>query len=223
MRLRREAVVRTALTLLNEVGIDGLTTRRLAQELGVQSPALYWHFKNKRELLDLMAAAMHADTFAGERAPGDMQWTRWLAEDARAKRRALLSYRDGARVEAGSRPMPAQLPGLEAQLQALCAAGFTPRDALRACLAVDRYTMGWVIEEQAATEDARHSVQPRYPDEVFEDLPLLVQGAAVLRQDDPDADFDYGLRVLIAGIEADLEVSSPSAEEDSDTIDPTRC
>ncbi len=208
-RLRREVVVRAALTLLDEVGIDGLTTRRLARELGVQSPALYWHVKNKRELLDLMAAAMHADTFAGERAPRDVPWTRWLAEDAQAKRRALLSHRDGARVEAGSRPTPAQLPGLEAQLQALCAAGFTPRDALRACLAVDRYTMGWVLEEQAATADAGHGAHPQYPDEVFADLPLLAQGAAVLRQDDPDADFDYGLRVLIAGIEAALEAPAP--------------
>ena len=58
MKLQRDAVIRTALDLLDEVGIDGLSTRRLAERLGVQSPALYWHFKNKRALLDAMAKAM---------------------------------------------------------------------------------------------------------------------------------------------------------------------
>ena len=50
-KLSRETVIRAALDLLNEVGVDGLSTRRLAERLGVQQPALYWHFKNKRELL----------------------------------------------------------------------------------------------------------------------------------------------------------------------------
>lgn len=41
-KLQREAVIRTALELLNDVGMEGLTTRRLAERLGVQQPALYW-------------------------------------------------------------------------------------------------------------------------------------------------------------------------------------
>ena len=45
--LTREKVVRTALRLLDKVGLDGLTLRKLAAELRVQAPALYWHFKNK--------------------------------------------------------------------------------------------------------------------------------------------------------------------------------
>ena len=57
-KLQREAVIRTALELLNDVGMEGLTTRRLAERLGVQQPALYWHFKNKRALLDALAEAM---------------------------------------------------------------------------------------------------------------------------------------------------------------------
>ena len=54
-KLSRETVIRAALDLLNEVGVDGLSTRRLAERLGVQQPALYWHFKNKRELLDALS------------------------------------------------------------------------------------------------------------------------------------------------------------------------
>lgn len=54
-KLQRDTVVRAALTLLNEVGLDGLTTRRLAERLGVQQPALYWHFKNKQALIGALA------------------------------------------------------------------------------------------------------------------------------------------------------------------------
>ncbi|HGE7262434.1 TPA: TetR family transcriptional regulator, partial [Serratia marcescens] len=61
MRLTRETVLRGALALLNEIGIDALSTRRLAQHLGVQSPTLYWHFKNKAELLKAMAETIMLD------------------------------------------------------------------------------------------------------------------------------------------------------------------
>ena len=57
-RLNRDDVLRAALDLLNEVGIDALTTRKLAERLGVQSPTLYWHFKNKAALLDAMSQAV---------------------------------------------------------------------------------------------------------------------------------------------------------------------
>jgi AcrR family transcriptional regulator len=45
--LDRATIVATALRLLDEVGIDGLSTRRLATELGIKSASLYWHFKDK--------------------------------------------------------------------------------------------------------------------------------------------------------------------------------
>lgn len=47
-RLDRETIISAALDLLNEVGMEGLTTRKLAQKLGVEQPTLYWHVKNKR-------------------------------------------------------------------------------------------------------------------------------------------------------------------------------
>ena len=56
--LDRATIVRTALRLLDEVGIDGLSTRRLAAELGIKSASLYWHFKDKTELLNEMSGVM---------------------------------------------------------------------------------------------------------------------------------------------------------------------
>ncbi len=54
-KLDKEQVIDNALILLNEVGMEGLTTRKLAQKLGVEQPTLYWHVKNKRALLDALA------------------------------------------------------------------------------------------------------------------------------------------------------------------------
>ncbi|MFI6154653.1 TetR/AcrR family transcriptional regulator C-terminal domain-containing protein [Kitasatospora sp. NPDC051170] len=202
MALQRDEVVRTALRVLNEEGIEGLTTRRLARELGVQSPALYWHFKNKRELLDLMAEAMLAEALPPDRAPEPDRWPEWIAADARAKRKGLLAYRDGARVHAGTLPTVDELPAVEAQLSALCRAGLRPRTALRLLLTVDRYIMGWVTEEQAWLQNA--AGREPFPDEALDGLPLLSEAVEVLRMTDHDADFEYGLRVLIEGFRVEI-------------------
>ncbi len=213
MALQRDEVVRTALRLLDEVGIDGLTTRRLARELGVQSPALYWHFKSKRELLDLMAEAMLAEALPPDREPDPPEW---IAADARAKRRGLLAHRDGARVHAGTLPTADELPAVEAQLSALCRAGLHPSTALRLLLTVDRYLMGWVTEEQAWRQDAEQRDGAPFPDEALRDLPLLREAADVLRMTDHDADFEYGLRVLIEGFRTEIARESATGGASGD-------
>src|SRR3712207_4603006 len=54
--LTPRTVVEVALTLAESEGLEALTIRRLAKELGVTPMALYWHFRSKDELLDGMAA-----------------------------------------------------------------------------------------------------------------------------------------------------------------------
>src|SRR5947209_3552131 len=119
MKLERRAVVRAALRLLDEVGLDGLSLRRLAAEVGVRAPALYWYFKNKQELLDEMAEAMLAgQAWPASPAPGQ-EWSDWLAERARAHRRAMLAHRDGARLHAGTRPTEGHQPELAGVMRIL--------------------------------------------------------------------------------------------------------
>jgi len=204
MKLQRDAVIRTALDLLDEVGIDGLSTRRLAERLGVQSPALYWHFKNKRALLDAMAAAMMEA--AGMRQPVEpgADWRTWMAEDARRFRRALLSRRDGARLHAGTRPEPAEFAAVESETALLCARGLSPADALRAEIAIGRYVVGWVLEEQADAADAADREGERMAAADLAAYPTLAEGMAAVRDADPDAAFDYGLGLLLDGIAARL-------------------
>ncbi|MDI5967207.1 TetR/AcrR family transcriptional regulator C-terminal domain-containing protein [Streptantibioticus silvisoli] len=69
MPLRRETVVDAALELLDEVGLDALTTRALTGRLGVRPGALYWHVRDKRELLTAVAERIMDEVFAPATAP----------------------------------------------------------------------------------------------------------------------------------------------------------
>jgi AcrR family transcriptional regulator len=87
--LTLERIIDTAVTLLDEHGIDGLTMRRLAQLLGVTSTALYWHVKAKDDVLDLAV-----DQIFGEvpvpRPGGD--WRDDVRVLARGWRAAMLRH-----------------------------------------------------------------------------------------------------------------------------------
>ena len=129
----------------------------------------------------------------GPATPG-LEPAEWLAARAHAFRRALLAHRDGAVIHAGTLPGVELLPDLDAQITALVTHGLSPEDALRTLQAIGRYTVGWVLEEQAA---ARREDRPAaFPDSAS---PLLAQAATVIGRTGPDADFDFGLRALIAG------------------------
>jgi TetR/AcrR family tetracycline transcriptional repressor len=56
--LNREAVIQAALSMLDEVGVDGLSMRALADRLGVKAASLYWHLRDKDQLLELVAEAV---------------------------------------------------------------------------------------------------------------------------------------------------------------------
>ncbi len=139
---------------MNEVGVDGLTTRKLAERLGVQQPALYWHFRNKRALLDALAEAMLAENHTHSVPRADDDWRSFLIGNARSFRQALLAYRDGARIHAGTRPGAPQMETADAQLRFLREAGFSAGDAVNALMTISYFTVGAVLEEQAGDSDA---------------------------------------------------------------------
>ena len=103
-KLDKGTVIAAALELLNEVGMDNLTTRKLAERLKVQQPALYWHFQSKRALLDALAEAMLTERHTRSLPEENEDWRLFLKENAQSFRTALLYYRDGARIHAGTRP-----------------------------------------------------------------------------------------------------------------------
>ncbi len=205
MAITQADIVRTALRLLDDVGLEGLTLRRLGAELGVSAATLYWHVRDKRALLDLVAEAIVAEHRPpGGPAPGQ-PWWEWLAEAASAQYRALIGHRDAALVVAGNRPTENSLPAIEQTLSSLGEAGFPPVEALRSVLALGHFVMGSAMERQAetargaATEaDSRITLRVR----TDADLPTLTAAALAEPMADPDATFHHGLALILAGMRA---------------------
>ena len=205
--LDRSTVVQAALGLLKMVGLDGLTTRRLAAELGVKSPALYWHFHNKQELLDAMADALVREAGMGPPRSGEI-WQEWLARRARAYRTSLLAYPDSAWIVIEARQLsPATMREFNEELQAMVALGFDPVQALRTIAALTNYVNGFMLQEQSLRQPATNGLVPR--DSIAELLsegdaaPLLVafaEGGSPYSEES----FEYGLQALIEGCAAAL-------------------
>ena len=152
-RLTRAEIVAEALALLDEVGLTGLSLRRLAERLEVQAPSLYWHVGSKRELLDLVADAILEEGVAAWREPLPGQsWSDWLAERTRALRAALLAHRDGALVVSGRRPVVESLPHVEHFLSVLVEAGPPADEALLAALTLTTHVVGDVLAVQGELE-----------------------------------------------------------------------
>ncbi|TDD06745.1 TetR/AcrR family transcriptional regulator C-terminal domain-containing protein [Nonomuraea diastatica] len=198
--MNRSTIISAALELVEEVGLDELTTRRLAARLQVKSPALYWHFRNKQELLDEMARFIQARQDLGPPREGE-HWRDWLTRRARERRDILLSHRDGARLIAGSSPGPDIAATFDRELHALVLQGFTPVQAMRAITTLGSYITGFVLEEQARHQ--RDELPPGDLDQARETPTLL---AAIRDGGPPDgpAAFEDGLAFLLGGIEAGL-------------------
>ncbi|MEU5301282.1 TetR/AcrR family transcriptional regulator C-terminal domain-containing protein [Streptomyces noursei] len=215
-RIDRDVVVETALRLLNESGLDGLTLRRIAKELGVQAPALYWHFKNKQELLDEMATEIFRRLFRAtmpEGGPGaDGRWPSWremLHQTCVVLRRELLRYRDGGKVVSGTRMTDDTFAApMELFLSHFVAAGYTLPEASRAWWTAYNYTVGLVIEEQSVHPDPAHPEvrDPSYDQgererRLGKTYPLAARAGRTIFGDVEEA-FEAGLQIIVAGIEA---------------------
>lgn len=155
MALDRQRIVAEAVALLDAEGLDGVTTRKLAARLGVQSPTLYWHLPNKAALVTAIADAILDQEFGDMSPPeSDQHWQDWLSGLAERLRRALLAHPDGARVISASQLSVTMAAISELAMSTLVARGIPLRQARVIVLTVERFTVGHVLEEQAPRPDA---------------------------------------------------------------------
>lgn len=203
MALNRDEIVRAAFELLDRVGLDRLSLRGLAEQLGVQAPTLYWHFKNKQALLDEMAGSL-VNGGEGEEPPGgDQTWEAWLSWLARRMRRALLSRRDGALLAVRASPHVRQWDALEFIADALVRNGFKPEDALCGLGVLMSYVLGATLAQQQAAFASSSwgdiEKQVREPAR-----PTLARAIAVDPGFGHDQQFEQGLNVVLQGVRSML-------------------
>ncbi|WP_432825332.1 TetR/AcrR family transcriptional regulator [Dactylosporangium sp. CA-092794] len=209
-RLTRTAVAERALRIGDTEGLDAITIRRLAQELGVTPMALYWHFKNKDELLqgitDHVLAGVSPD--GGAAGPWPVQLRAMLEALVRAMRAhpclpELMHATDVKVVESFTR-------ATEAALGLLTAAGFNLQEAywvatylMYSALGLVSAQPGWPVSVQPdqADEWLRRS-RIRMESLPVERFPHMVALADCYRtQPDLDRYFAFGIDLVMGAVE----------------------
>ena len=177
LTLDRETVLREALILLDEKGLEGLSLRALAARLNVQAPAFYWHFENKAELLGHMSALIYREARSSVRPCEN--WSEWLLEYGRAVRQRLAGQRDAARLCATAQPLePTLTVTAEAIAAPLMQLGLSQEQGLNAVAAVTSLCLGWGSYDN---DGSMH----RFLEDIM----------------DFDKSFEISLEALVAGLE----------------------
>jgi TetR/AcrR family transcriptional regulator, tetracycline repressor protein len=208
-RLTKQAVVERALALADAEGLEALTIRRLATELGVTPMALYWHFRNKEELLAGLGDQIwrELDTDIDPAAP----WDRQLRGLLESLLHVLRAHPCASQVILdGEKNSNAALVASETALEVLRRGGFeadyaveVTRSALWTALMLVMSEPGFhpsmtavqKKEEQRKTL-VRFSLLPP------EEYPCLVQAAVPMSGGDPEFHYSFGVDLFIAGVTA---------------------
>lgn len=215
-RLDLDRVIEAAIALLNEEGLDSLTTRRLAEKLGVRSAALYWYVRDKDELLDLVADAICTPalepTIAVTRDPS-LSWREQATAALGLYRAVLRSHRDAPRLLADRPPVgPVRRSLADAAAGGILAAGFADADAAVISLLLGDYVIS-IVSEEIRIEAWASAAAQTPPQEIdLEDatkFPNLYRVAQHMPAIGSGRLFEVGLEILLDGIEQRLKRSAP--------------
>ncbi|MEY9929590.1 TetR/AcrR family tetracycline transcriptional repressor [Catenulispora sp. GP43] len=207
--ITREALAAAGLTVLRREGLDALSMRKVAAELGVRAASLYYHVQDKEQLLDLVADGLTWDT---RKLAGTGDWSVCLREMAHGYYRYLHANRDTARLMAGRRaPGPNLMNLLDAMLGRLRAGGFSDQDAAWATLLMANYVQGFVLQEQQPKAPrgepgagAKSAVAQGACEAAAESLPNIGALMALMADGDTQKLFAFGVDRLIDGLRARL-------------------
>ncbi|EST20052.1 TetR/AcrR family transcriptional regulator [Streptomyces roseochromogenus] len=233
--LSRERVVEAAFTVLDRQGLDRLSMRQVAAELGVAVSALYAHVRSKDDLLELMYTRLFDGFEMPE--PDPERWQEQVRDYARSGRRRLRSHRDMARISMAHVPFTAELlPHVETLLAVFRTAGLPDRIAAEAGDLISTYIDGFVLEEGMWQDraaggggDGSSLARPDWREMADEmrnyfaslpatDFPHLRALAGLIVSDSSDERFDIGLEIILRGLASYLPDSSASASPDTGRV-----
>ena len=192
-------IAETALELVDRDGLDALSMRKLGAELGVEGMAIYRYFPNKAALLAGVVEVLLAKLVIPP--PSDVPWQLVFRELSRAYRALLLRHPHAIPLLAAlplSDPAAAHAAG--AVMAQLRAAGFDAQSALKTLATITSYVVG-VAQWEVGTAPfrAERNGEP-FPLPPGAD-PYLVELAPQLAEDDCEETFEFGLDVIVRGLE----------------------
>jgi AcrR family transcriptional regulator len=210
--LTRDRIVTAAIAILDRDGLDAVSTRRVAEDLGTGSASLYAHVASRDELLELMV-----DRIAGEievPEPDPARWQDQLRTYALHAQQVWASHADLTRASLASIPTgPNRLRVIEGLLAILRAAGFPDQLAAWAVDRLQIYIDADVYEgalyaariRQGLDVDAYlSSIRDYFRRLPADRFPVIASMADTILADS-DPRFEFGLELLLEGLAARLK------------------
>jgi AcrR family transcriptional regulator len=206
--LSRQRVLAAAVALADQGGVDALSMRRLAQELGVVPMALYKHVANKDELLDGMV-----DVVVGEIDPpaGGADWKTAIRQRVLSARRALLRHRWASQViESRTSPTPAVIRYMDSMIGIFRAGGFSIDLTHHAMHAMGSRLLGFSQELFDDTAGADPETQAAMLRQFAGPYPHITELVATITHDDASVvgqgcddqfEFEFALDLMLDGLE----------------------
>lgn len=212
--LSPERITQAALDLIDAEGLEALSMRRLGEVLDAGAASIYRHVENKSALLLLVLDALLG---GNELPPHEAVGETWLDQ----ARLLALAYRGSLLRHPRAVPLliegqllgPNALAGREWGLSLFRKAGFSPALTATAYLTLVHYVAGYVLQEVAQhfrSETERASLRELFLSLPVARYPTIVELADDLAKIDTEAEFEFGLDALLAGIAEQFEAESSS-------------
>jgi AcrR family transcriptional regulator len=205
--LNVKRTLQVALVIADEDGLEAVTMRRLARELGVEAASLYHHVNGKTQILDGLVEVVAAEI---ERPAPSTDWRAAISERA-VNTRAVLRRHSWAVSLMASRtsPGPATLGLLETGIRCLREGGFPVLQAAHAISVVDSYVHGFVLQEvnlpfrdESELEAMTGAIMETFPAAEFPYLFEMTVERVLKPGYDYGEAFDSGLKVVLDGVAA---------------------
>ena len=200
--LTRERVLRAAIEIVDQEGVEALSMRRLGAELGVEAMSLYNHVPNKAAVLDGIVETVISDI----ELPDDItDWKECTRHISRSYRKVALAHPNVVPL-ISMRPFNtiASIRPVETGFEILRQAGFDPKSTLHAFRTLAGFTTGYSLAESGSFFGEMNDETHLSPDDLpAEEFPRINEVAPYLTSDH-DEEFEFALDVLITGLEAKL-------------------
>ncbi len=206
IRLGRERVLRAAIAQADDGGLDALSMRKLADALEFAPMALYRHVANKDDLIDGMVDVVFSEVELP--APGP-DWRTAMRRRAISLRDALLRHRWAiGLMESRANPGAASLRHHDAVIGSLRAGGFDMPMAAHAYSLLDSYIYGFALTKMnlpfdsgAEVAEVAETMLEPFPMDAYPNLVAFISEHAMQPGYDYGDEFEYGLDVILDGIE----------------------
>jgi AcrR family transcriptional regulator len=204
--LSRERVLRAAIALADQSGIESLTMRRLGQQLGVEAMSLYNHVANKDEILDGIVDLVLGDI---EVPPTGTDWKAAMRSRAISAHQVLLAHPWAAlQIMSRFNIGLGMTRYLDSTLGRLREGGFSIEGALDAWHTLDSHIYGFTLQELGLPFEAEEASQVSA--DVLGQLsgaeyPHVVEVIAHVMQSGRVEDFEFGLDLILDGLQRILD------------------